>query len=80
MSAERNARHHAEAFRWYQGSPDMNDDEAGIRDLKALVDAANELLAEAVVQAKDDGMKWQQIGDALGITRQGAMKRYSPKS
>lgn len=58
----------------------MNDDEAGIRDLKALIDAANELLAEAVIQAKDDGMKWQQIGDALGITRQGAMKRFAPKN
>ena len=33
-------------------------------------------LDEAVMAARDVGLSWQTIGDVLGMTRQGANKRF----
>lgn len=44
MSAESNARSHAEDFRWWRGAPDLDATEAKRRDLEALRDACTELL------------------------------------
>ena len=30
----------------------------------------------AVVQARAEGMTWEQVGDLLGVTRQAAQQRY----
>ena len=38
--------------------------------------AAERALDEAVMAARDIGLSWQAIGDALGMTRQGANKRF----
>lgn len=46
MSAESNARSHAESFSWWKGCPDLTDGEAELRDLLALRDATTELIAE----------------------------------
>lgn len=35
-----------------------------------------ELLA-AVIAARADGLTWKEIGDAAGLTRQGAHKRWA---
>ena len=38
--------------------------------------AAERALDGAVMAARDAGLSWQAIGDALGMTRQGANKRF----
>lgn len=38
--------------------------------------AAERALDEAVMAARDVGLSWQTIGDVLGMTRQGANKRF----
>lgn len=38
--------------------------------------AANAALDEAVAAARASGHTWQSIGDTLGMTRQGALKRF----
>ena len=38
--------------------------------------AAERALDEAVMDARDVGLSWQVIGDVLGMTRQGANKRF----
>lgn len=38
--------------------------------------AAERELDEAVMAARDAGLSWQAIGDVLGVTRQGANKRF----
>lgn len=38
--------------------------------------AAERALDEAVMDARDVGLSWQAIGDVLGMTRQGANKRF----
>lgn len=36
-------------------------------------------LARMVAGARADGFSWQEIGDALGITRQGARQRFGTR-
>ena len=38
--------------------------------------AAEHALDGAVMAARDAGLSWQAIGDVLGMTRQGANKRF----
>ena len=38
--------------------------------------AAKHSLDKAVMDARDVGLSWQAIGDVLGMTRQGATKRF----
>lgn len=40
------------------------------------VRAAERVLDEAVMAARESGLSWQSIGDVLGMTRQGANKRF----
>lgn len=40
------------------------------------VSAAETALDKAVASARDAGHSWQAIGDVLGMTRQGALKRF----
>ncbi|WP_167854357.1 hypothetical protein [Brevibacterium sp. S111] len=46
MSAESNARSHAQGFYWWRGAPDLTEAEAERRDLEALSDACADLLNE----------------------------------
>lgn len=55
--------------------------------LRAAIDVANELwqladdlVARHVEAARDAGNPWSRIGNELGVTRQGAHKRYSSSS
>lgn len=77
MSAESNAYTEAQSFRWWQGNPDITQDEALILDAEAMREAADELLTHRVVRAHDAGMSWTKVGELLGITRQAATKRYA---
>lgn len=38
---------------------------------------AERVLDDAVQQARQQGVTWQAIGDVLGMTRQGAVKRFA---
>ena len=38
--------------------------------------ALERALDKAVMAARDAGLSWQAIGDVLGMTRQGANKRF----
>lgn len=47
-----------------------------LRRLSADVDAARELLREAVVEARRVGFSWGLIGDCIGVSAQAARQRY----
>lgn len=77
MSAESNARSHAESFHWWRGNPEMTEDTAELGDLMALRAAADELIARYVEDMREgDGMTWREVAEALGISTQAARARY----
>ncbi|MGA9527152.1 MAG: hypothetical protein WBS24_03440 [Terriglobales bacterium] len=47
-----------------------------VRLYSKILEASEIQLNDAVVSAKLDGVTWEQIADALGMTRQGAAQRY----
>lgn len=77
MSAESNAWDHIERFTWWQGHPDMSQEETQLRDAAALSAEVADLLAIRARDAHDAGMSWAQVGEILGITRQSASARYT---
>ncbi|WP_040702896.1 helix-turn-helix domain-containing protein [Nocardiopsis salina] len=50
--------------------------EDGLRAVSALRRLAERVEAEQVVRARQAGWSWQQIGDALGVTRQSVHSKY----
>lgn len=55
-----------------------SDDPAiGLRASMALHRLAERVEANHVAAARDKGWSWQQIGDALGITRQSVHAKYN---
>lgn len=56
---------------------DPRDPAAGIRSAQALRRLAERIEAESVNAARRAGWSWQQIGDALGVTRQSVHTKYS---
>ena len=53
------------------------DDVAVIRDADELARRSRERLHELVATARKRGTSWQSIGDALGVSRQAAFKRFN---
>ena len=53
------------------------DPEAGLRAIRALRDLADRLEALQVARARSRGWAWQQIADALGVTRQAVHKKHA---
>ena len=53
------------------------DPEIGLRASLALHRLAERLEANQVASAREKGWSWQQIGDALGITRPSVHTKYS---
>lgn len=49
-----------------------------IRDHKRAQEAIESCLTDLVKAARSSGATWQEIGDSLGVTRQGAWLRYHP--
>lgn len=76
MSANAAAFHHIEGFRWRLGDATLNGAEARLYDLGVLRSVLNEVIEMAVADARDDGLTWVKIGDALGVTHQAVIKRY----
>ena len=58
-----------------------SDDPAiGLRASLALHRLAERVEANHVTAAREKGWSWQQIGDALGVTRQSVHTKYSKES
>jgi hypothetical protein len=63
------------------GSDLSSDDPAiGLRASLALHRLAERVEANHVASARDRGWSWQQIGDALGVTRQSVHTKYAKGS
>ena len=58
-----------------------SDDPAlGLRASLALHRLAERVEAKSVAAAREKGWSWQQIGDALGVTRQSVHTKYCKES
>jgi hypothetical protein len=57
-----------------------DDPEIGLRASLALHRLAERVEANHVASARDKGWSWQQIGDALGVTRQSVHTKYNKES
>ena len=59
----------------------LSDDPAiGLRASLALHRLAERVEAKHVAAARGKGWSWQQIGDALGVTRQSVHTKYNKES
>jgi hypothetical protein len=57
-----------------------DDPACGLRASLALHRLAERVEAHNVAAARESGWSWQQIGDALGITRQSVHTKYSKET
>lgn len=57
--------------------PQPGDEVTLIRHADALLRGSHARLSELVSIARAQGVSWQAIGDALGVSRQAAFKRFS---
>lgn len=58
---------------------DTSDPRAGLRAVASLRVLADTLELRQVEAALRMGMKWQDIADALGVTRQAVHKKYAKR-
>ena len=54
-----------------------DDPATGLRAIRALRELADRLEALQVANARSRGWSWQQIAEALGVTRQAAHKKHA---
>jgi len=52
------------------------DPSVGLRAVGALHRLAEQVEAAAVARAREQGWSWEQIGDALGVSRQSVHAKY----
>jgi hypothetical protein len=57
-----------------------DDPAVGLRASLALHRLAERVEASHVASARDKGWSWQQIGDALGVTRQSVHAKYNKET
>ncbi|MEU0989879.1 helix-turn-helix domain-containing protein [Streptomyces sp. NPDC005953] len=53
-----------------------HDPAVGLRAVGALHRLAEQVEAAAVTRARRQGWSWEQIGDALGVSRQSVHSKY----
>ncbi|SDM73613.1 helix-turn-helix domain-containing protein [Allokutzneria albata] len=53
-----------------------NDPAVGLRSVGALHRLAEQVEAVSVALAREQGWTWEQIGDALGMSRQSVHAKY----
>ncbi|KZE91613.1 hypothetical protein [Microbacterium sp. TNHR37B] len=58
---------------------DTSDPKAGLRAVASLRVLADALELRQVEAALRSGMTWQEIADALGVTRQAAHKKHAKR-
>jgi len=54
-----------------------DDPNTGLRAVRAMRELADRLEVLQVRNARDRGWSWQQIADALGVTRQAVHKKHA---
>ena len=54
-----------------------DDPDTGLRAVRAMRELADRLEVLQVRNARDRGRSWQQIADALGVTRQAVHKKHA---
>jgi DNA-directed RNA polymerase specialized sigma24 family protein len=54
-----------------------DDPDTGLRAVRAMRELADRLEVLQVRNARDRGWPWQQIADALGVTRQAVHKKHA---
>jgi DNA-directed RNA polymerase specialized sigma24 family protein len=54
-----------------------DDPAIGLRAIRALRELAERLESLQVANARDRGWSWQQIADALGVSRQAVHKKHA---
>ena len=54
-----------------------DDPAVGLRAVRALRELADRLESLQVASARSRGWSWQQVADALGVTRQAAHKKHA---
>lgn len=52
------------------------DPSVGLRAVGALHRLAEQVEAASVARAREQGWSWEQIGDALGVSRQSVHAKY----
>jgi hypothetical protein len=57
-----------------------DDPATGLRGVRALRDLADRLEVLQVASARRRGWSWQQIAEALGVTRQAVHKKHARSS
>jgi hypothetical protein len=57
-------------------SIESDDPSVGLRAVSALRRLAEQVEAAQVAAARRKGWSWEQIGDALGVSRQAVHKKY----
>lgn len=62
-----------------QTAADLSDPKAGLRAVASLRVLADTLELRQVEAALRAGMSWQEIADALGVSRQAAHKKHSKR-
>lgn len=77
MSANTEAYGYLDRFDYYNSHPDYSSTEAQLRNLLALQEELEELIAIRVKQGiQGKKITWQNVGKIFGLTHQGAMKRW----
>jgi hypothetical protein len=59
-----------------QSPADLSNPAEGLRAVLALRRLAERLEAEQVALARRQGWSWQEVGDALGVTRQSVHAKH----
>jgi DNA-directed RNA polymerase specialized sigma24 family protein len=54
-----------------------DDPDTGLRAVRAMRELADRLEVLQVRNARDRGWSWQQIADALGVSRQAVHKKHA---
>jgi hypothetical protein len=57
-----------------------DDPRAGLRAVRSLRELADRLETLQVWRARDLGWSWQEVADALGVTRQAVHKKYGRRN
>jgi hypothetical protein len=57
-----------------------DDPGRGLRAVRSLHELADRLEALQVARARDLGWSWQEIADALGVTRQAVHKKHGRRT
>lgn len=66
-----------ESTRIAEAAADTTDPRAGLRAVSSLRTLADRLELAQVEAALRAGLTWQEVADALGVTRQAVHKKYA---